>query len=102
MSRRRFAVGLRGLWTREANGSGGTVIDGLLAEFDKVPALGLINARLMLTKIPLGGPGQTDASFWVRNLADSKKMVNLIDFAFFRNAAWTPPRTFGVSLSYKW
>ncbi|CAB1369859.1 putative TonB-dependent receptor [Denitratisoma oestradiolicum] len=76
--------------------------NGLLAEFDKVPALGLINARLMLTKIPLGGPGQTDASFWVRNLADSKKMVNLIDFAFFRNAAWTPPRTFGVSLSYKW
>lgn len=75
---------------------------GTLADINKLPALGLVNARLMLTNIPLGGPGQADASIWIRNLTDEKKMVNLIDFSFFQNAFWTPPRTYGLSLSYKW
>lgn len=75
---------------------------GTLADINKMPALGLVNARLMLTNIPLGGPGQADASIWVKNLTDEKKIVNLIDFSFFQNAFWTPPRTYGVSLSYKW
>ncbi|CAB1370697.1 TonB-dependent receptor [Denitratisoma oestradiolicum] len=75
---------------------------GTLADINKLPALGLVNARLMLTNIPLGGPGQADASIWVRNLTNEKKMVNVIDFGFFQNAFWTPPRTYGVSLSYKW
>jgi hypothetical protein len=38
----------------------------------------------------------------VKNLTDEDKLVNLIDFGFFQNASWIDPRTYGVSLSYKW
>jgi iron complex outermembrane receptor protein len=75
---------------------------GTLAGLNKLPELGLVNARLVLANVPLGGPGQTDVSLWVRNLTNEKKLVNLIDFSYFHNATWTPPRMYGASLSYKW
>ena len=75
---------------------------GTLANINKMPALGLVNARLILANVPLGGPGQTDVSLWVRNLTNEKKMTNLIDFSYFQNAAWTPPRMYGATVSYKW
>ncbi|WP_186453882.1 TonB-dependent receptor [Denitratisoma sp. DHT3] len=80
-----------------ANAGGGS-----LAEINKMPALGLVNARLMLTDVPVGGPGTASVSLWVKNLADSKKLTNVIDFSYFQNAAWTPPRTFGLNFNYKW
>jgi iron complex outermembrane receptor protein len=75
---------------------------GNLAEKSQLPALGLLNLRLLLADIPLTVAGKADASLWVRNVANEKKPVNLIDFSYFENASWTPPRTFGLSLNYKW
>ncbi|CAB1369879.1 TonB-dependent receptor [Denitratisoma oestradiolicum] len=75
---------------------------GLLASLNHLPAQGLLNARLLLTDVPIGGPGSASVSLWVKNLTDSKKPINLIDFSYFTDATWTPPRTYGVSVSYKW
>ncbi len=39
----------------------------------------------------------------LKNLTDEKKQINNIDFNMMRTANWKPPpRTFGLSLSYKW
>jgi iron complex outermembrane receptor protein len=69
-----------------------------------IPALGLVNARLLLANIPMGGqPGSLSASLWVRNLADTRKEVAHIDVGgYYRIAGWSEPRTFGLSLNYKW
>lgn len=75
---------------------------GTVAWINKLPAIGLVNARLTLADVPIGGPGAASVSLWVRNLTDSKKLTNLIDFSYFQNAAWTPPRTYGLNLNYKW
>ncbi|HQR03144.1 MAG: TonB-dependent receptor [Proteobacteria bacterium] len=75
---------------------------GTLAGINKMPANGIVNGRLMLTDVPLGGPGTATISLWAKNLFDSKKLSNLIDFGYFQNATWTPPRTYGLSVNYKW
>jgi len=73
------------------------------ADESKIPALALVNARLLLAGIPIGGPGKADASLWVRNAANVHKEVAHIDVGgFYRIAAWNEPRTFGLSLNYKW
>ncbi len=67
-----------------------------------MPALGLMNARLLLSNIPLGS-GSASASLWVRNLTDEKKMTSHIDTGgYYRIASWSEPRTFGLALNYKW
>lgn len=75
---------------------------GSLASINKMPSLGLLNARLLLADIPLTETGKGEVSLWVRNLTDEKKLINLIDFSYFQNAAWTQPRTFGMTLGYRW
>lgn len=69
-----------------------------------IPALGLVNARLMLSNIPMfDQAGSLSASLWVRNLADVHKAVTHIDVGgYYRIAGWSEPRTVGVSLNYKW
>ncbi|WP_170228298.1 TonB-dependent receptor [Denitratisoma oestradiolicum] len=73
----------------------------------KIGASGLWNMRLLLSGIPLGHKGdKAEASLWVRNLTDNKKVNNMIDFGpgfgSLSQAYFTQPRTYGVSLSYKW
>jgi iron complex outermembrane receptor protein len=92
-----YYVGANNKSVTSANAGGGS-----LAEFNKNPNQGLINARLILADVPVGGPGTASVSLWVRNLADSKKQTNTIDLGYFRNALWTPPRMFGLNLNYKW
>ena len=73
------------------------------ADESKMPALGMVNARLLLAGIPIGGPGKADASLWVRNATNLKKEVAHIDLGgFYRIASFTEPRTFGISMNYKW
>ncbi|QDX82430.1 hypothetical protein B9N43_15015 [Denitratisoma sp. DHT3] len=68
-----------------------------------IPAMTFVNARLLLSGVPVGGPGAADLSLWVRNLTDQKKMLGHIDVGgYYRVAQWTEPRTYGVSLNYKW
>jgi iron complex outermembrane receptor protein len=73
------------------------------AEESRMPALGLVNLRLLLAGIPIGGPGKADASLWVRNATNLKKEVAHIDLGgYYRIATYSEPRTFGLALNYKW
>ncbi|CAB1370562.1 TonB-dependent receptor [Denitratisoma oestradiolicum] len=67
-----------------------------------VPSRTLVNARLTLAGVPVGGPGRADVALWVRNLADVRKPVNYIDLSYYRVASWTEPRMYGMSFNYKW
>lgn len=67
-----------------------------------MPSLGYVNARLLLSNIPLGS-GSASASLWVRNLGNEQKQITHIDVGgYYRIAAWSEPRTFGLALNYKW
>jgi len=67
-----------------------------------IPARTIVNGRLTLAGLPVGGPGRADLSFWVRNLTDTRKMINNIDFGTYRTVLWTDPRMYGLSFGYKW
>ena len=68
-----------------------------------LPSLSMVNARLLLTGVPVGGPGKGEVSLWVRNLTNQKKQATHIDLAgFYRIAGWTEPRMAGMSFNYKW
>lgn len=76
---------------------------GNTAAESEMPARTTINARLLLTGVPVGGPGAADMSLWVRNLTNSHKMVAHIDVGgYYRIASYQDPRTYGLSFNYKW
>lgn len=82
---------------------GTNVAIGNSAEESTLPSLSMVNARLLLTGVPIGGPGRADLSLWVRNLTNQKKMATHIDLAgLYRVAGWTDPRMAGLSFNYKW
>ncbi len=72
----------------------------------KVEGYGLLNLRLALSQIPVGGPGKADMALWVKNVTDKQQPVNFIDFgpgfANLTTAYYLQPRTYGVSLNYRW
>ncbi|WP_186453819.1 TonB-dependent receptor [Denitratisoma sp. DHT3] len=77
-----------------------------LAENSKVKGYGLLNLRLVLSNIPIGGPGSADVALWVKNATDKMQPVNFIDFGpGFNNlttAYYLQPRTYGASFNYRW
>jgi iron complex outermembrane receptor protein len=76
---------------------------GNLAADSRMSALGTINARLTLDQIPVGGPGQADASIWVKNATNKQVMQNMMDVGgYYQVGYWSAPRTLGVTLNYKW
>ena len=78
-------------------------IAGNNAADSKMAALGIVNARLILDRIPLGGPGQADASLWVKNLGNKQVMQNMMDISgYYQVGYWSAPRTVGLTLNYKW
>ena len=78
-------------------------IPGNLAADSRMPALGIVNARIILDRIPMGGPGQADASLWVKNLGNKQVMQNMMDLSgFYQVGYWSAPRTVGLSVNYKW
>lgn len=78
-------------------------IPGNYAADSKMPALGIVNARLILDRINIGGPGQADASLWVKNLGNKQVLQNMMDVSgYYQVGYWSAPRTVGLSLNYKW
>ena len=76
---------------------------GNTAEESRMPVLQMVNARLLLSRIPIGGPGMAEISLWGRNLNNTKKQVTHIDLAgFYRVAGWSDPRMVGVGFNYTW
>ena len=78
-------------------------IPGNYAPDSKMPALGIVNARLTLDQIKVGGPGQMDVSLWVRNWANKQTMQNMMDVSgYYQVGYWSAPRTAGITANYKW
>lgn len=68
---------------------------------DEIPSRNQANLRLLFADIP-AGPGALDLSLLVRNVTDSDKMIQGIDFSMYRSANWQDPRTWLLSAVYKW
>ncbi|MGD9598273.1 MAG: TonB-dependent receptor [Steroidobacteraceae bacterium] len=73
----------------------------------KVEGLGMLNLRLGLNDLPMGGAGHASVALWVRNAADRQQPVNYIDFGpgFFsdyRLVYFPEPRTYGATFGYRW
>jgi outer membrane receptor protein involved in Fe transport len=70
-----------------------------------VKSSGMLNLRLSMENIKLGGGQIANASLWVRNATDSQHLANMIDFgpgfANLKTGYFVDPRTVGVSLNVK-
>ena len=78
-----------------------------VADDSKINAAGIWNMRLLLSGVPLGrAQDKADVSFWVRNVTDKEHVGGMIDFGpgfgGLSQAYYIQPRTYGLSLSYKW
>lgn len=77
-----------------------------IAKYSRIDSLGLLNARVSLSNIPLGD-GVGEFSLWARNVTDEQQVTNFIDFgpglfAQYRLGYFQEPRTYGASFSYSW
>jgi iron complex outermembrane receptor protein len=72
----------------------------------QVPAYGLLNARLALVAIPLGGERLGELALWGRNVLDEDSVNNFIDFGpSFGNltvANFVEPASFGLTGIVRW
>ncbi len=77
------------------------------AERSKVPAHGLLNARLAWAALPLGDTATLELALWGRNLLDADAASNFIDFGpgLFQNltvANFVEPRALGLAGVLRW
>jgi iron complex outermembrane receptor protein len=82
---------------RAANAGGSYGCDGV-----RLPDTQLLNLRLLLAGVPIGGPGAADISLWVKNATNEDKKIQGIDFGVLKTANWQEPRMYGVTFNYKW
>lgn len=72
----------------------------------RISGYGLLNLRLAVSQVPVGGPGRADMALWIRNVTDKQQPLNFIDFGpGFGNlttAYYMQPRTYGLSFNYNW
>ena len=68
-----------------------------------LPATSTLNLRMILGNIKVGGPGEAEAVFWVKNLTDQHTIVAKMDVSgLYQMGYWSDPRTLGVTLNYRW
>ena len=72
-------------------------------QYDSSSDYWLLNARLSLNDIPIGGEGRLRISAWAKNLGDNEYREWGIDFASlgFAGATWGRPRTYGIDVVYQ-
>lgn len=82
----------------------GTVITEERRGLTSLPAYGLLNARLGIDTLRLGGNGLLDIGFWAKNLAGEEYPVVAIDNLpqADRAVVWGEPRTVGMDFIYRW
>ncbi|MFZ1294193.1 MAG: TonB-dependent receptor, partial [Pseudomonadales bacterium] len=74
-----------------------------LADLVEIPDAPMLNARLLLSGIPMGCcAGEAQVSIFGRNLTDFDDRQPAIDFGGFIDASWPTPRTYGVAVDYSW
>ncbi|MBX3594710.1 TonB-dependent receptor [Sphingomonas sp.] len=61
-----------------------------------LPAYGLLDARLGLTRIDLGGKARLEFALWGKNLTDTKYKVSAINLSVLTLSQYGDPRTFGA------
>lgn len=67
------------------------------------PALGLLDLRLIVGGIKLGGPGDAELALFVKNATNQRKTVAHMDISgFYQVGFWSDPRSYGASFNYKW
>ncbi len=68
-----------------------------------LPATKTINVKLQMNGIKLGGKGEAEAAFWVKNLTNQHTMNAQMDVSgFYQIGYWSDPRTMGVTFNYRW
>ena len=68
-----------------------------------MPALTMVDLRLQLGSIKLGGPGEGELSLFVKNALNQRKTVAHMDISgFYQVGFWSDPRTYGATFSYRW
>jgi iron complex outermembrane receptor protein len=68
-----------------------------------MPALTMVDLRLQLGSIKLGGPGEGEFSLFVKNALNQRKTVAHMDISgFYQVGFWSDPRTYGASFTYRW
>ena len=64
----------------------------------KMPSYGLLDGRIALTEIGLGGSATAELALWGRNLADKKYLVSAINLGVLTIVQYGDPRTVGGEL----
>ncbi|WP_028080186.1 TonB-dependent receptor [Solimonas soli] len=77
-----------------------------VADDSKVDAYGILNLRLALTNVKLGGTATGELALWCRNVTDEDTANNFIDFGpgfgSLTVANFVDPRTFGITGIVRW
>ncbi|WP_255326450.1 TonB-dependent receptor [Sphingobium sp. EM0848] len=64
----------------------------------KMPSYGLLDGRLALTEIKLGGGTTAELALWGKNLTDKEYLVSAINLSFLTISQYGDPRSFGGEL----
>jgi len=64
-----------------------------------IKGYGLLNGRLTLANIPVGG-NELQVALWGKNLLDKDYRLNTVPFGPFTVSFFGPPRTYGLEATY--
>lgn len=68
-----------------------------------MPALTMVDLKLLLGSIRLGGPGDAEVSLFVKNATNQRKPIAHVDISgFYQMHTWSDPRTYGATFTYRW
>ena len=64
----------------------------------KMPSYGLLDGRIALTDIELGGSTTAEVALWGKNLTDNEYLVSAINLGILTLSQFGDPRSFGGEL----
>ena len=68
-----------------------------------MPALTVVDLKLILGSIKVGGPGDGELSLFVKNATNQRKPVAHMDISgFYQVHFFSDPRMYGASFTYRW
>ena len=68
-----------------------------------MPAMTMVDLRMQLGSIKIGGPGEGELSLFVKNALNQRKTVAHMDISgFYQVGFWSDPRTYGANFTYRW
>lgn len=61
----------------------------------------LVNGRITLADMPLGGDQTLKVALWGKNLLDKEYRINTIPFGAWTSSFYGDPRTYGIEATYE-